>query len=58
MQLEELAVITRCFISFNIPLILRIYFILEDFIYFRLNLLLPLHLPSTQTFPYPHFYQN
>jgi hypothetical protein len=50
MQLEELSVITLCFISFNIPLIRRIYFILEDFIYFRLNLLRPLHLPSTQNF--------
>jgi len=58
MQLEELAVITRCFISFNIPLIRRIYFILEGFIYFRLNLLRSLHLPSTQMFPYPPFYQN
>jgi hypothetical protein len=45
MQLEELAVITLCFISFNIPLILRIYFVLEVFIYFRLNLLRSVHLP-------------
>jgi hypothetical protein len=58
MQLEELAVITRCFISSNIPLILRIYFTSEDFIYFRLNLLPSLHLSSPQKLPDPPFYQN